>query len=279
MTKLTQSIKIMFTMLIILSISLVSGCSNEKNEVLSIASKFLKAIYEKDYENVDKYMDFDEMMKMLSSDAQFFSLNSEFKLKMKTEFIKGMCESLSKERYDRAVSTLKVNFDKKDPRYATASYSPVTGSDVTLNLEKRKTGWIIVGFSAVGSSAPTPPKEDKQTQQSTEPEKKEGTTAEQSGICKGLDLSITAEQLECLDRKYSTADKELNILYKQKMADLDESKKSSLKKEQIAWVKEKESKCAQAGKEMQGGTLETVMIKDCMVQMTEQRVAYLRNIK
>ena len=120
---------------------------------------------------------------------------------------------------------------------------------------------------------------NEQPQQSAKPEKNNDTAVEQSGICKGLDLSITAEQLECLDRKYSAADKELNILYKQKMAGLDESKKSALKKEQIAWIKEKESKCAQAGKEMEGGTLETVMIKDCTVQMTEQRVAFLKSIK
>lgn len=105
------------------------------------------------------------------------------------------------------------------------------------------------------------------------------SSIEQTGICKGLDLSITAEQVECLDRKYAAADKELNNIYKQTMSSLAESRKSALKKEQVTWIKEKESKCAKAGKEQEGGTLETVMIKDCFVQMTEQRVAYLKTFK
>ncbi len=107
----------------------------------------------------------------------------------------------------------------------------------------------------------------------------QSSSVEQSDICKGLDLSITSEQIECLDRKYTTADKELNNIYKQTMSRLDASRKSAMKKEQIAWIKEKESKCAKAGKEAEGGSLETVMIKDCFVQETEQRLTYLKNFK
>ncbi len=110
-------------------------------------------------------------------------------------------------------------------------------------------------------------------------QQKQSSSVEQSGICKGLDLSVTSEQIECLERKYTAADKELNNIYKQTMSRLDDSRKSALKKEQVAWIKEKESKCSQAGKEMEGGSLETVMIKDCFVQMTEQRVTYLNNFK
>jgi len=121
-------------------------------------------------------------------------------------------------------------------------------------------------------AAPAPPEENAD-------QHNQSSSVEQSGLCRGLDLSITAEQIECLERKYSVADKELNDIYKQTMSKLDTTRRAALKKEQIAWIKEKETKCAQAGKEMEGGTLETVMIKDCFVQMTEQRVTYLRNIK
>lgn len=102
---------------------------------------------------------------------------------------------------------------------------------------------------------------------------------EQDGLCKGLDLAVTAEQVDCLDKKYSIADKQLNDTYKKAMASLDEGKKSTLKKEQITWVKEKESKCAKAGEDVKGGTLEVVLISDCKVQMTEKRLAYLKNYK
>ena len=104
-------------------------------------------------------------------------------------------------------------------------------------------------------------------------------TVEQTGLCKGLDLAVTAEQLECLNRKFTEADKQLNIVYRQVMAGLEESRKSALKKEQIAWIKEKETKCAQAGKDFEGGTMEPVAIADCKVQMTETRLAYLKNYK
>ena len=107
----------------------------------------------------------------------------------------------------------------------------------------------------------------------------QANAVEQSGPCKGLDLAITAEQLECLDKKFTIADGQLNDAYKQLMATRDEATKATLKKEQIAWIKDKERTCAQAGKEVEGGSMEAVLISDCKVQMTEKRVAYLKNYK
>lgn len=104
-------------------------------------------------------------------------------------------------------------------------------------------------------------------------------TVEQSGPCKGLDLAITTEQLECLDKKFAIADGQLNDAYKQLMSTRDEATKAALKKEQIAWIKDKEKTCAQAGKEFEGGSMEAVLISDCKVQMTEKRVAYLKSYR
>jgi len=59
------------------------------------------------------------------------------------------------------------------------------------------------------------------------------------------------------------------------MASLDDARKPTLKCEQIAWIKEKESKCAKAGKEAEGGSMEGILINDCKIAMTEERVAYL----
>lgn len=116
----------------------------------------------------------------------------------------------------------------------------------------------------------------EQTQRADE---EQTSSAEKDGICKGLDLAVTLDINECLNRKYAAADKELNSVYKEKMSSLDGSRKAALKKEQIAWVKEKESKCPKAGKEVEGGSMETVMINDCYVQMTEKRVEYLKNFQ
>jgi uncharacterized protein YecT (DUF1311 family) len=105
------------------------------------------------------------------------------------------------------------------------------------------------------------------------------SVVEQTGVCKDLDLAVTADQIECLNRKFTSADKQLNETYKQLMATLDDSRKSALKKEQVAWIKEKVSKCNQAGKEFEGGTMETVLVSDCEVEMTEKRIAYLKNFR
>lgn len=153
------------------------------------------------------------------------------------------------------------------------TYFVNTAGEISINIAPAATPAVTPAAPAVTPAAPAVIPAAPAVQQ------KQSSSVEQSGICKGLDLSITAEQIECLDRKYTTADKELNNIYKQTMSKLEASRKSALKKEQIAWIKEKETKCAKAGKEMEGGTLETVMIKDCFVQMTEQRIAYLKTFK
>ncbi|MBN2287667.1 MAG: DUF1311 domain-containing protein [Tissierellales bacterium] len=121
--------------------------------------------------------------------------------------------------------------------------------------------------------------EGSQAQGSTATQQSKGSSIEESGICEGLDLAITGDLIECLDRKYAIADKKLNDVYKDLMSRLEKSRKSALINEQRAWIKEKELKCTEAGKEMEGGTFEIVMIKDCLVQMTEERIEYLKNFK
>jgi len=110
-------------------------------------------------------------------------------------------------------------------------------------------------------------------------EQADQSTVEQDGICKGLDMAVTSDQYECQGRKYEKADGALNATYKQLMASLEESRKAALKREQISWIKEKESKCAKAGKEVEGGSMEGILINDCKITMTEERLAYLRDYK
>jgi uncharacterized protein YecT (DUF1311 family) len=137
----------------------------------------------------------------------------------------------------------------------------------------------ILSIAYLGAEQQPAPAPSSSSQPAVAPHDGSNSSVEQSGICKGLDLSITVEQKECLSRKYAAADKGLNDTYKQLMARLDNSRKTGLKKEQVAWIKEKESKCAKAGKEMEGGTLEGIMVQDCHVQMTEKRLEYLKNFK
>lgn len=100
-------------------------------------------------------------------------------------------------------------------------------------------------------------------------------TVEKDGICKGLDMSVTPDMRTCVSLKFDDADKKLNARYKQVMTSLDDTQKAALKKEQIRWIKEKEAKCPKVGAEAAGGTMEPILITDCFLQMTEQRIEHL----
>ena len=100
-------------------------------------------------------------------------------------------------------------------------------------------------------------------------------TVEKSGVCKGLDLAINVENSECLGRKFQVADKNLNDEYKRAMALLDEDGRIELRDSQRTWIKEKEEKCEEAGKEFEGGTLQPIVTAECMVRMTDERSAFL----
>lgn len=102
---------------------------------------------------------------------------------------------------------------------------------------------------------------------------------EKEGPCKGMELSVIANQIECLDKKFKIADAQLNDTYKQVMAGLSDDKRGLLKKEQVSWIKEKESKCANASKEAAGGQMEVVLAADCKLQATESRLSYLQGYK
>jgi uncharacterized protein YecT (DUF1311 family) len=101
---------------------------------------------------------------------------------------------------------------------------------------------------------------------------------EQTGFCKGMDLSVLNTQIECMEIKFSDADKQLNEEYKKLMSSLGFERKLVLKTEQVGWIKEKEAKCPQAGRG-KSGLSEIAAVLDCKVQMTGQRVVYLRGYK
>ncbi|MBY4896320.1 lysozyme inhibitor LprI family protein [Cupriavidus sp. AU9028] len=100
-------------------------------------------------------------------------------------------------------------------------------------------------------------------------------TVEAAGICQGLDLAVTLDMRVCLDRRFKDADRQLNARYQQLMASRDDAGRAQLQREQRRWIRDKESKCPKAGEAFAGGTLESVVIADCFVTMTEQRLRRL----
>lgn len=104
-------------------------------------------------------------------------------------------------------------------------------------------------------------------------------TVETEGVCKGLDLAVTVDQSECIGRKFAIADKQLNEDYKRVMASLTPERQAELKASQRAWIQEKDQRCEEAGKEAEGGTLQPILIGDCTVRMTEERIAFLARFR
>ncbi|HQT08600.1 MAG: hypothetical protein B7Y05_13005 [Polynucleobacter sp. 24-46-87] len=91
--------------------------------------------------------------------------------------------------------------------------------------------------------------------------------------------SKSEEPMECLNKEFAEADNLLNTTYKQVMARMDASQQASLKKEQLAWISEKDDKCEKAGAENAGSQLERINIAKCMVRTTEQRANYLAGLR
>lgn len=155
---------------------------------------------------------------------------------------------------------------------------------------------FIFRFSAISANLPT--QQPPAARQSTTPQQQAPTPSPaqapapssaqaaepqaavgQADLCEGISMAEAPELLECLDKKFAIADGQLNVAYKQLMATRDEATKAALKKEQIAWIKDKEKTCAEAGKEFEDLPRGAILISNCKVQMTEERVAYLKGYK
>lgn len=119
-------------------------------------------------------------------------------------------------------------------------------------------------------------KEEKTSSKSnSEQENSQQMTSKASDPCAGAET--TAEINECATKKFEDADRELNIAYKEIMAKLDEKKKANLKNEQRAWIKQKETKCKEEAKEVEGGTMWTSVYYGCLTEMTKQRAQQLKS--
>jgi uncharacterized protein YecT (DUF1311 family) len=87
----------------------------------------------------------------------------------------------------------------------------------------------------------------------------------------------TAEMRDCAGREYKQADDELNRVYRQLMAKLDdEGRKTALKTAQQAWIKYRDANCDFASYLNRGGTKEPVVRYNCMTGMTVARTKELR---
>lgn len=98
-------------------------------------------------------------------------------------------------------------------------------------------------------------------------------------LCTGLKTAVTSELLECIERRFVAADRDLNLEYKRAMGVLPPDRQATLRAEQRAWLKSFGPNCeAMAAKNGSGGTSATVIVADCRAQATQKRAAHLETI-
>jgi uncharacterized protein YecT (DUF1311 family) len=91
--------------------------------------------------------------------------------------------------------------------------------------------------------------------------------------------ATTVEIDECVGKEYQKVDAELNRVYKQLMAKLeDEGEKAALKTAQQAWIKYRDLNCEFESYENKGGTIYPIVYTGCLSAMTATRTKELREL-
>ena len=85
-----------------------------------------------------------------------------------------------------------------------------------------------------------------------------------------LEMNISAA------KSYKQADYELNKIYKLLMNKLNPSEKNLLIKAQNNWIKFRDSHCIFAGQEYAGGSIQPMVISNCLAETTRERTKNLK---
>lgn len=175
-------------------------------------------------------------------------------------------DAITKKETD--MSILLVNHPDKQDTVVLARVV-VNGTDFN-SLEKYDFFWLV---------ADPLMKAQREEKTSSAPNKEQETSQQLAAKTEDpcANAETTAEINECAEKKFADADKELNIVYKEIMARLDGKKKASLKNEQRAWIKKKETKCKEEAKEVEGGTIWTSVYVGCLTEITKQRTQELKS--
>jgi uncharacterized protein YecT (DUF1311 family) len=200
------------------------------------------------------------------------------KLKVPTRAIETLGTNIS------ALMSLQASGFRRDGDAVVADityYSQLTDDGRSVFVEIRNASALaetvaIIGLAtampAAPAAAPSKPAPAAQA--------KDAAAPAADPLCIGIDMDTTVGMLECTQRKFAAADRNLNVLYKQILASsLSSDRKATLKTEQRAWVAEKIKACKAAGAEFAGGTMEPVVVADCELQRTEERVTYLAQFR
>src|SRR5437868_4509107 len=82
---------------------------------------------------------------------------------------------------------------------------------------------------------------------------------------------------ECAHKEYVAADAELNKVYNQLAAKLDDAEqRAQLKSAELAWIKYRDENCTFEGLFYKGGTMRPMIESFCLAHVTKMRAAELR---
>ena len=88
----------------------------------------------------------------------------------------------------------------------------------------------------------------------------------------------TMPMKDCIGDEYAAWDKSLNQTYQALMATRSDATKIQLRDDERAWLRRTEIKCAAAGDDDAGGSLQTVDIDQCNLDERVKRTLYLRGL-
>ncbi|MDK9607357.1 lysozyme inhibitor LprI family protein [Lelliottia wanjuensis] len=82
----------------------------------------------------------------------------------------------------------------------------------------------------------------------------------------------------CTAQQYQAADKKLNQTYQAAMKRAAAPQRELLKKAQQAWIALRDADCAFAGSGSEGGSVQPMIINQCMTEKTVEREAFLASL-
>ena len=96
----------------------------------------------------------------------------------------------------------------------------------------------------------------------------------------GDECAYTGNQSQmnaCAVRDFENADRELNVIYKQLISSMPESKQNTLQSEQRAWLKGRDPMCQKdANDEAEGGSMWPMLYQSCRATSTQARIKQLK---
>ncbi|WP_039032306.1 lysozyme inhibitor LprI family protein [Leclercia adecarboxylata] len=102
------------------------------------------------------------------------------------------------------------------------------------------------------------------------------STGAQADEC--ANASTQTEMNTCTAQQYQAADKTLNQTYQTAIKRAEAPQRELLKKAQQAWIALRDADCAFIGSGTEGGSIQPMIVNQCLADKTNEREAYLATL-